>query len=251
MIRTINAEARADGWGDRHPAQSFALRRQGQNCLALPHVLQALSNRTSQGDSIMSLLSRNLLIGTAVTLVACLEIAQAALAHPVKPGYAARVSPTSAANTSTLNSVPLADSIVHGRITDIDADQVQIRRRDGAVVSYMIPEFDQRRYSLAVGSDVALTVRAANNTVVAIDNQSQAFDSGKNEPPLADSIVHGHITRIDADQVQIRRRDGAVVSYMIPEFDQRRYSLAVGSDVALTVRAANNIVVAIDNQSFN
>lgn len=120
----------------------------------------------------MSFCNHKAMVGAAI-LSACLGVMSSALANPLSAPIGGEfLSQNSAPDTWDSNgNVPILDNTsVRGRITSINGDQVQLALSDGRTSTYNIPEFDQQLYRLRVGSDATLTLRKADNSVIAISD---------------------------------------------------------------------------------
>lgn len=125
--------------------------------------------------------NRKAVVGAAL-LSACLGLMSSALANPLAAQMGEEfLSQNSAPDTwDSDGDVPLIDNTsIRGRITSISGDQVQLALSDGGTGTYTIPEFDQQLYTLRVGSDVTLTLRRADNSVIAISDVTSSSGSNR------------------------------------------------------------------------
>lgn len=69
----------------------------------------------------------------------------------------------------TSNALPLLETTpIHGRITEIDGNRVQIVLPNGETYTYRLSQSRQQQYGLNVGSTLVLHVRRLNQAVIAI-----------------------------------------------------------------------------------
>lgn len=121
--------------------------------------------------------TRNILVGTALTLITSLGMVQPTSARPLSESMNQQlISQQYSLPTASSNALPLLETDpIRGRITSIDGSRVQLELPNDEVRTYRISESRQERYGLEVGSEVTLRVRRLNNAVTSLSPVNMTF----------------------------------------------------------------------------
>lgn len=124
--------------------------------------------------------SQQTLMGLVVLLSASSGILSPVLAHPSPTDMSGLLLSQAPDTWNVHGDVPIVDNTsISGQITNISGDDVQLTLADGGTHTFKIPAFDQRLYNLKVGSGVTLTVRKADEHVVAISDVTSSTGNNR------------------------------------------------------------------------